>query len=164
MPKFFSNIVFVFGFLLLGIVSFSLVQRYLETGAVDESSLVPACDLPTLDLGTEAEFHETLDKLYADGGLERVQLWAESQLVPGRTLLVPGHEPADAFTQYALIDRDLRQCDREGLINPDQTPLLERQNEKLNLGSRAVQVKWTRPKLTEPFTLTTWCLPPPTRK
>ncbi|WP_050030790.1 hypothetical protein [Verrucomicrobium sp. BvORR034] len=157
MPKFFSTVVFLFGGLMMVVVAVSMVQRYIPWGdqPADTAALIPPSDLPPLDLGTQEEFHQTLDRLYTEGGLPMVQSWVESQLVPGRTLLIADATP----TRLTLIDREVRPCDRSGALLMNRPASVPRRDADLRLGPQAVTVSWNRLEPPTPYALTTWSLP-----
>ena len=99
MPKFYSTVVFIFGGLMMVVVGISMVQRYLpwDEAEVNEATLVPPTDLPPLDLGSQEDFNQTLDRLQTEGGLPMIQRWVESELVPRpRPLMVPRSHPLPA--------------------------------------------------------------------
>lgn len=161
MPKFYSTVVFIFGGLMMVVVGISMVQRYLpwDEQEVNEATLVPPTDLPPLDLGSQEDFNKTLDRLQSEGGFSMIQRWVESQLVPGRTLIIAGATPSQPSSRLALIDREIRPCDRDGTLMINQPATVPRKTSHLKLGSNAVTVSWTRPDAESPFTLTTWSLP-----
>lgn len=164
MPKFFSTVVFLFGGLMMVVVAISMVQRYLpwEGPSAGEITVVPSSDLPPLDLGTQEEFHKTLDRLYNEGGLTMVQQWVTSQLVPGRHLLIGEGNLAEATSsRMALIDREMRPCGRSGAILPSQAALVGRTTPEQKLSQQLVAVSWSRLDAPTPYTLTTWSLPVP---
>lgn len=157
MPKFFSTVVFLFGGLMMVVVAVSMVQRYIPWGdqPVDTTALIPPSDLPPLDLGTQEEFHQTLDRLYTEGGLPMVQSWVEGQLMPGRTLLITDATP----NRLTLIDREVRPCDRSGTLLMNRPAAVPRRDADLRLGARAVTVSWSRLESPTPYALTTWSIP-----
>ncbi|WP_038159236.1 hypothetical protein [Verrucomicrobium sp. BvORR106] len=164
MPKFFSTVVFLFGGLMMVVVAISMVQRYLpwEGPSAGEVTVVPPTDLPPLDLGTQEEFHKTLDRVYNEGGLTMVQQWVASQLVPGRILLIGEGNPTPATSsRMALIDREMRLCGRSGAILPSHAALVSRATPEVKLAQTLVSVSWSRLDAPTPYTLTTWGLPTP---
>ncbi len=62
------------------VVGISMVQRYLpwDEAEVNEATLVPPTDLPPLDLGSQEDFDQTLDRLQTEGGPPMIQRWVES--------------------------------------------------------------------------------------
>lgn len=161
MPKFFSTVVFLFGGLMMVVVAISMVQRYLpwEGPSAGEVTVVPPTDLPPLDLGTQEEFHKTLDRLYNEGGLTMVQQWVAGQLVPGRVLLMGAGNFTEATSaRLTLIDREMRPCGRSGAILPSQAALVPRTTPEQKLSQQLVAVSWSRLDAPTPYTLTTWSL------
>lgn len=158
MPKFFSTMVFLFGGLMILVVGFFMVQRYLPDGSstVRATLLPPPSDLPPLDLGSPEDFQKTLDRLDTEGGLGLVQRWVEGQLVPGRLLVVGDTTPS---RRLSLVDREMRPCTPEGVPLFDRPAQVDRTSRTFQLGTQGVTHTWTRSSGDSPFTLTVWSVP-----
>ena len=121
--------------------------------------MLPACTLPSLEIGTREQFGVRLSKLSATGGLEALKEFVEKELVPGRALMT-SDSASDPMTERRVLDREVRRADSEGVTPMDKPPLVLRASSVLRAGGKVQIQKWERLDGAQPFVVTIWWVLP----
>jgi hypothetical protein len=162
MSKFSSFIVFAFSIVILVVIAVTMVRRAVETNVekqerlgIVKTELVP-CDLPALEIGTQEQFHQQLDRLFDAGGITAVRDFVTKEFVPGRGVSSPSNVPGEPPIVHLLVDREIRRCNDEGVIIMDMPPVLPRLATNMKLGNDALIHRWSRTSSHSPYHLTVW--------
>jgi hypothetical protein len=162
MSKFATFLVFVFGiFVMIAIAVIFTQKRFFPAPAAppEEKIILPECTLPSLELGVREQFGIRLSKLASTGGLEAVKQFVEKEIVPGRALMA-ADSSADPLVERRVLDREVRQCDSEGVAPLDKPPLVPRASNVLRAGDKVKIQSWQRLEGPQPFVVTIWWVAP----
>jgi hypothetical protein len=158
MTKFASFLVFALGLMLIGATIFMFVKKVNtppRSMRANQELQLPACDLPPLELGTRDKFMEMLDSMSVTGGLGAVQKYVDKEFVPGR-LITGGQSPGGGVRAHRLIDREIRQTDREGGALLDRPPVLARSSPMMRASDESQIESWPRLNSHPAYALTVW--------
>ena len=161
MSKFSSFLVFVFGLFLMIAVAVIFTQKSFfppPPAPPEERLVLPVCNLPSLEIGTREQFGTRLSKVALADGLDGVKAYVEKEIVPGRSLLT-SDSAADAMEERRIVDREVRQCDGDGVAPLDKPPVVARASPNLHAPGNLRIQSWTRSEGHRPFTLTIWWVP-----
>ena len=162
MNKFSSFIVFAFGIVILAVIAMTMIRRVGETTQQKAERLrlvkteLVKCDMPTLEIGTQEQFHQKLDSLFDAGGVAAVRDYVSKEFVPGRAISFPSNVPGDPPFLHILVDREIRRCNEDGVIIMDMPPVLSRSASNMKLGNDALIQRWSRTASHDPYNLTVW--------
>jgi hypothetical protein len=160
MSKFSSFLVFSFGILLLVVSIFKLGQGLLtqDRNVSEPEMVLPVSDLPPLHLGQTEAFHEQMDKLFANSGLDGVKAYVAQEFVPGRHIIISSSFVSEPDREYVLLDREMRRCNPDGGALMDKSPVVPRAAASLQINSKVAIHTWTRKEAPLPFYITAWCV------
>lgn len=161
MTKFSSFLVFALGAALIIIVGFNAVRHFMPVQRKPGPEVeVPVSALPPLPIQSKEAFEMKLDKIFLDeGGLDGLRRFVEQELPPGRRLVIAPSHRSEPEHRLAIVDRELRRCDRNGVVLLEEPPVAARTSAKPEVGKDGVLQSWVRPRLEMPVHLTVWCVP-----
>lgn len=160
MRKFTNFLVLLISVVLLIVVCAAMLQRCVpaKNSKPGEAMILPQSDLPQLVISSSEAFNAQLDLLCKKGGLKEIGGYVEKEFVPGRALTLASTHKSEASRRFIILDRELRRCDAEGVVNLADPPVVARTAATLKISARSSIQSWSRLRLDTPFVLTLWCL------
>lgn len=160
MSKLSSYLVFLFGLGLMGLLIFTVAQRFLQREKAPEVRLheMPVSGKPALELTTYEGFVEKVGKLYKQNGMEEIKAFVEKEFVPGRKLLFKSLHASEPDRAKIVLDREMRRCDQQGVTLMELAPVVPRGG-GVKIDGKVELVTWQHTRIREPVTIVTWCVP-----
>ncbi|MFZ4767354.1 MAG: hypothetical protein ACOYMN_20565 [Roseimicrobium sp.] len=160
MTKFSSLLVSLMGIAMLIVLGVMMLQRFIPVNEVEpEPELVlPQSDLPPLMVESKEVLQGRLDTVFKEaGGVAGVTSYVEKEFVPGRVLIFASAHETEPERKFVILDREVRQCDTDGVVIVSQAPLVPRVAVNMQLGQGSAIHAWSRLRLATPFVVTAWC-------
>lgn len=160
MRKFTNFLVLLISVVLLIVVGVTMVQRCVpgRKPLPADSLVLPVSDLPPMVLGSAEVFNVQLDSLFKEGGVKKVGDYVERTFEPGRALTLMSSHKSEPSRTFIILDRELRRCDPEGVVQLAEPPIVPRSATTLRMNARSSIQSWSRLRLDTPFILTLWCV------